>query len=485
VPTPLSQLRCSVAVLSQIKKRRSRRGTTQSIRSRGQKNQRNLTLPHCICHNGLPNTMSVLLPRGFISIKDAANAGGKGSFIGVLTQIQEPFQSKGDDLILQFTIQDEFSGDSVGHHSTSSISCRLFRRSKDELPKNGAIGDIALLRNVSISKFIDRINLTCGSRDGVVLFFNSQNIPRPELSTPYGEGGLSQLPYTSTFAAQPPTWTEQLAIIRLKAAANPLLPKVQNYSAMRASQPARKDKRSLIQDLTIHNYHDIVGEVVKMFNPSSMSTDLYITDYTTNQDLFLYEDPDDPEVEDFGYSKARKWPGPFGQMTLQIRLWHPHSTWATEHVREGDLVLLTDVHAKFSGVNKLEGALHQDQKYPDKVKISKAVLSKDVRELRSRKAKHQAEYGKPRDGQGQAVADGAPKKPSAKIAAKKRETKKDMQRLQKELEQQELEKKAEDKAIARAGINPHGKSSSVGFVFDTTLTFPKLLRLSLRSKCPL
>jgi protection-of-telomeres protein 1 len=415
--------------------------------------------------------MSVSLPRGFIPIKDAANAGATGSFIGVLTHIREPFKSKGDDLILQFTIQDEFSGGSVGHNTISSIGCRLFRRSKDELPKNGAIGDLVLIRNVRISNFGDRINLTCGSRDGAVLFFDSRSIPRPELSTSYGEGGLSRLRYSSTFSAQPPTWAEQLSIIHLKAEANPLLPKVQNYSAMRASQPARKDRRTLIQDLTLHNYHDIVGEVVKMFSQSSMTMDLYITDYTTNQDLFLYEDPDDPEVEDFGYSKARKWPGPFGQMTLQIRLWHPHSTWANENVREGDLVLLTDVHAKLSGVNKLEGALHQDQKYPDKVKISKAVLSKHAIELRSRKAKHQAECEKPRDRQGQAVADGAPRKPSAKIAARKKETKKEMQRLQKELEQQELEKKAEDEATSRAGINSHGKSSSVAFVFNITLTF--------------
>jgi protection-of-telomeres protein 1 len=423
--------------------------------------------------------MTVSLPRGFIPIKDAANAGATGSFIGVLTHIQEPFQSKGDDLILQFTIQDEFSGNIPGPSTASSISCRLFRRSRDEFPKNGEIGDLVLVRKARISNFIDKINLTCSSRDGVVLFFESKRIPRPELSTPYGEGGLSRLHYSGTFAATPPTWAEQLAIIHLKAEATPLLPKMQISSATRASAPARKDRRALIQDLTLHNYHDIVGEVVKMFSPSSMSMDLYITDYTTNQDLFLYEDPDDPGVEDFGFNKARKWTGPFGQMTLQIRLWHPHSTWANEHVREGDLVLLTDVHAKLSGANKLEGALHQDQMYPDKVKISKAVHSKHAHELRSRKSKYQSEHDTQRDRQ--IVADGAPRKPSAKIAAKKKENKKEMQRLQKELELQELEKKTEDEATARAGINPHGKSSSVASMFVIMLTYRKLLVLSQKS----
>ncbi|KAF2797550.1 hypothetical protein K505DRAFT_235277 [Melanomma pulvis-pyrius CBS 109.77] len=391
---------------------------------------------------------------GYLSIKEAVHDGQSGNFIGVLTHFEAPYKSKGDDWVLEFTIQDEFSAGSATNDSTAF--CRIFRRTQDKLPKLGAIGDIVLIRNVMVRTWGSKKHFISNARlHTAFLLFQSKHVPVPELSTGYSEGGLSRLLFTSNIATQDPSSDEQMAIIYLKAAAVPHLAEFQQQSVKRTVEPAPRynNKKALLQDITLHKYHDIVGEVVKFFSPNPSTIDLYVTDYTTNQDLFLYEDPEEADIEDAEFASARKWPGPFGQMTIAIRLWEPHSSYASSYIREGDIVSLQDVHAKLSQANKLEGALHQDQRYPEKIKICKVKYTKQIEDHKARKAAYESAYAQRRARR--TLAQNVPKKPSAKISAKRKE----MQRLQKELEQKELEKKAEEEATARAGINPHVRAS--------------------------
>jgi len=415
------------------------------------------------------------LPRGFIPIKEAPFAGPSANFIGVLTHVNQPYKSKGDDWALEFTIQDEFSATIAC--TSSSVTCRIFRRQQDQLPKSGSIGDLVLIRNIQISKWGAKIHLISGARlsfHTAILFFQPKNVPVPGLSTAYSEGGLLRLPFNGTPAAPGPTTDEQMAIIHLKENAAPFLPMVQQESTKKALQPApNNDKRALIQDITFGKYYDIVGEVVKFFSPSPSIMDLYVTDYTTNPDLFLYEDPEEADAEDFELTNARKWPGPFGQMTLAIRLWEPHSSYAHDNIREGDIVWLKNVHAKLSQANKLEGALHEDDKFREKILIRKVTYSKQIEEHRARKKAYEDAHELRRANRD--LAPNAPKKPSAKASAKRKEMKKKMQQVQKEIEQEELEKKAEADSVTRAGINPHSKKFLQQKVYKCTNNITNVL----------
>ncbi|KAF2705905.1 hypothetical protein K504DRAFT_439240 [Pleomassaria siparia CBS 279.74] len=218
-----------------------------------------------------------------------------------------------------------------------------------------------------------------------------------------------------------------------------------------------RPQKALIKDVTINNFYHLVGEVVKLFSLDASCTDLYVTDYTTNEDLFLYEDPEEADPEDFVFTKERKWRGPFGQMTMAIRVWEPHASYARNNIREGDVVFLQAVHTKLSAANKLEGAIHQDRTYLDRINIRKVTYASQLSEHKARKEAYERAYALRKASRN--TVQHAPKKPSAKTSAKKKETKREMQRLQKELELKELEQKTAENAIKKAGLNENVKAS--------------------------
>lgn len=159
-------------------------------------------------------------------------------------------------------------------------------------------------------------------------------------------------------------------------------------------------KFTLIQDVNIDRFYDLTGEVVKKFN-SFGGTELYVTDYTTNSLLFNYPSPNEHnddagrDGDDYAYMDMmpggkRKWPGPYGSMTLKIELREPHSTFADHQIKEGDFIHLWNVRIKLNKMNKMEGNLWTDQKFPNKILLSSSVNSQDARvlELKQRKAQY-------------------------------------------------------------------------------------------------
>ena len=95
----------------------------------------------------------------------------------------------------------------------------------------------------------------------------------------------------------------------------------------------------------------LLGQVVKMNTYDSNKTLIYLTDYTTNTSLIdIRKDDNESGVEgdEYGYLSRKKqnWPGPWGQLSIQVALWEPHASFAREYVKEGSLVHLTYVHVK-------------------------------------------------------------------------------------------------------------------------------------------
>jgi protection-of-telomeres protein 1 len=156
-------------------------------------------------------------------------------------------------------------------------------------------------------------------------------------------------------------------------------------------------KFSLIQDVTMSTFVDLVVHVVKTYYEGERLF-LYVTDYTPNQALFNYSgnsDENGRDGDEFGYTSRyrRRWEGPSGKLTLQVTLWDPHSYFARQNVRVDDYVLLRNVNIKtgHNGVARLEGSMHTDRMFRDKINV--VVLNGDsdnihLRDLTKRKREY-------------------------------------------------------------------------------------------------
>ncbi|KAF1994349.1 hypothetical protein P154DRAFT_567420 [Amniculicola lignicola CBS 123094] len=411
-------------------------------------------------------------PAGYKAIQDATD-GERASFIGRLVDVAKYIhiikQETGTVAELEFTVQDAFPGS-----KSSSIACRIWRRGKSDLPQltKANIGDVVVVRNIQIGlvKASNHLIATSswaaeGPDRASVFFFSANGIPKPEFSTGYGLGGNSRLPHSSVYGSLPPTGAEQASVISFNAATEDWRQRLaKRFSAPRPLPPSPRlpagpsdmsapKKQALIKDMGPSSFYNLVGEVVKFYSSDPTTTDIYVTDYTTNELLFFYEDPKDAE---FALNdRGRQFPGPYGQMTIAIRLFEPHSSHFLHNMREGDQVYIQNLKTKISNSNKLEGWVQQDQRYPDKLQIHKLVDQRQRSELSARKA----EYEKKKALMSALPnAPNEPKRASAISAAKRKEEKrgkKEMARVQREIEQKELEQKAEEKKAARAGINTH------------------------------
>lgn len=358
--------------------------------------------------------------------------------------------------MISFTIKDKFPGD-----EKDAVPCTIKRRRVDHLPK-GDPGDVAILRGMKVEILglpPKKTLVNCSELQSEVLFFPARSIPAPEVGHDFLAGGTSKLPYQGMFGSKPPSRAEETTVIHMKAAAAPLLEELKAPGAMYRARlgptsiKSKKGKRQhLLSEWTFGLFYDLVGEVVKTFWGTSDSVDLYVTDYTTNKDFFLYEEKKDG---DYFTSSRKAWPGPLGQMTIQIRAYEPHAGKARE-LKEGDFVFLQNVRAKVSQSNTLEGAMHGDPQYPDKICIRKCTHQEQLRGLLARKAEYEKNAAASRLNRDSAT--NVPKKPSAITAQKKKQHKREKKRLQREQMQKELEaEQANSAGTATKGLNKNGE----------------------------
>jgi hypothetical protein len=156
-------------------------------------------------------------------------------------------------------------------------------------------------------------------------------------------------------------------------------------------------------------------------------------------------------------------------------MWEPHASNVRKNIKKGDFVLLQNVHAKLSKDGKLEGAMHQDHRYPDKVCVRKVMYEAQLKELKERKHAYEI-----RDAQ--AVVDRMYKSKkavrdannaSAKDSEKKKAQKKALQRQRKEKERKDLEQQADKQETVQAGINPHSKFKSQALPYSSSANVMK------------
>lgn len=408
------------------------------------------------------------LPPGFTAVKHATAPGSFVSLLGVVVSVAEPRKTRGTDWSLNFTIQDDFTAGAVG--GSSSMGCRVFRPSEATLPRITGAGDVVILRHFKLSAWRDRMD--CVSNPGSsVLVFPADKIPVRELSHAYLLG-TQRLPYHATTGAREPSIPEQKAVLTLKHSSSGSAQDVQQYASTASFNTINKNRRkeALIKDLTFDKFYDINALVVNIYYSNIGTVELKVTDYTAHQDLYPYADPQ----TDRDLVMKRDWQGPYGQLTLGVRLYEPHAAWARGNLSNGDFVHLRNVHMRSHNAGMLEGALHEDRQMPTQIDVSKLVNHPAIEEINKRKEL----YEQQRSNRGTVHLSNAPKKTSAKASAKKKLERKERQRLEKEAEQREIEANEERWQAERSGINMHGRSlcsTQATFLMKTVRAcFPEL-----------
>lgn len=380
---------------------------------------------------------------GFTAVKHAQAMGARAvcSFMGVVVSLQDARKSRGIDWTLDFTIQDDFSAGSVG--GSSSMGCRVFKPSPHTLPKIAGVGDIVILRNFKLNPWKERMDCVSQPFSGV-LVFPADKIPVPELSQAYLLG-TQRLQCHFTPGAKQPTIAEQKAVLKLKHSSSGSAQDMRQHAAMVSSNTSSRRKEALIKDLAFDKFYDVKAEVVNIYYTNHGTVELKVTDYTANKDLYEYVDPEvDREL-----AWRRDWPGPFGQVTMNVLLYEPHAAWARGNITSGDFIFLRNMRTKQSPQNFLEGVLHEDRQMPDQIDVRKLFNDSAINEIKERRDA----YEHRRSERGSVHLVNAPKKPSAKTSAKKKAEKKEKQRLQKAAEVKELEEKQETWEAQRTGVN--------------------------------
>lgn len=343
--------------------------------------------------------MALTVPKGFEDLSSAfSRINEEVSIIGVVVDLLRPSRSKGSDWMSSFSISD-----STFPSEDQVLKVRFFKAMESELPPLQGIGDVVILRRVKIKSW-SGMTIAISSYSTTWTIFPESSIPRNAITKP-------QLRHISQSDAPAPSLAEMQYAIFLCNSRNWMsstraLTALSHASKDSGNQPSqgssRRDKFSLIKDVEIGKYYDLVGQVVKIY-PGYGSVELYITDYTSNPNLYNREwgyPEGDRDVDDFGHIRRKapttsQWPGPFGKLTITITLWPPHADFARKIVQEKDYVFLRNVRIKNSKDSKTEGSMHSDKIHADRVDVSVVTDHREnerVRDIQRRKLQYNERF---------------------------------------------------------------------------------------------
>ncbi|RMZ71095.1 telomere-binding alpha subunit central domain-containing [Pyrenophora seminiperda CCB06] len=372
--------------------------------------------------------------------------------MGVLVSSNEPRSSNGSDYYWDFTIRDDFTSGSIGDQTTGSIKCRIFRQ-KNKFPKFSGVGDIVILRKAKVVSWKERFECVSHKTTGVMVFPGSK-IPTPSYSQSF-QCGTQKLMYDSATSCQAPTIPEQMAVINMKAAFTSVPQQLLQLATIDASKPKATREQCLVKDLQLNKFYDICVQIVNVYyHPGGGPVDLKVTDYTPNEHMNYFLDPD--EGKSFGITD-NGFKGPFGFLTLGVTLYEANASWAKENVADGDYVYIRNMHVKLSRAGKLEGAVHQDQERLNQVDISHLEAASKIKDI----SKRRDEYEKKRGGKTafevmQPTANGPKEKMSKQ---QKKQAKKEKKRAEDEAQQRELEENSRQWEDKKSKINKNIKAA--------------------------
>ncbi|KIW11950.1 hypothetical protein PV08_09223 [Exophiala spinifera] len=341
----------------------------------------------------------VPIPPHFISLTEALNKLGTDqtyNVVGVCIDFFAPTQTRTGDYMLTFTLHDPWWTDRNG------MKFRFFNKTLAKLPKIQHQGDVVILRNIKTIKTGGAgLGVSNASSIWLVLPFgqvrdivtpedvktkahwstSGTGIPFPQNTAP----NVAEIKYARYIAASedPLSWGNLPT-----TTGTPIQTNVEHDGGQISNIPG---KFRLIKDVFPHKFADILGEVRKFhFNENYEETHLQVTDYTTHKALYNRQYRTETaglDGDEYGYikdSSEKQWPGPWGQMTMDIILWAPHSGVARREIKPGSLVFLRNVHIKMDkNQSKLEGVCHTEQHNSERVNITVVQPTKEDHQMKA------------------------------------------------------------------------------------------------------
>ncbi|KAJ9633738.1 hypothetical protein H2204_006735 [Knufia peltigerae] len=343
----------------------------------------------------------VPIPHNFISLTEALNkldTNQAYNVIGVCIDFFAPKQTRTGDYMLTFTLHDPWWTDRNG------MKFRFFTKTLPRLPKLQHQGDVVILRNI---KTIKNGGAVLGVSNPSTVWFvlpvmrvreilSTEDVKNKAHCYTTGTGPTfpadnvpseAEIKYAKYIAASEdsiswgnlPTATDMQAQVQAPA---------EHDSAQVLNLPG---KFRLIKDVFPHKFADILGEVRKIhFNENFEETHLQVTDYSTHKALYNRQHRVETlglDGDEYGYindSSEKQWPGPWGQMTLDIILWAPHSGVARREVKPGSLVFLRNVHIKMDkNQAKLEGVCHTEKYNSELINIKVIQPTKEDERMKA------------------------------------------------------------------------------------------------------
>ncbi|KAL2373083.1 telomere-binding alpha subunit central domain-containing protein [Blastomyces gilchristii SLH14081] len=344
--------------------------------------------------------MAPSIPPGFDDIQTAVSRMDRMvNVIAVVVDALPPKLSGGSSYVSTFTLKDH----DLDNESWNGLKIRYFNNDESYLPVPQH-GDVVLLRQIKVRSYQGAVIGLCSQRDSTpwIIFSKGPN-PKavPQVTMRPGTRDLTATEKSYAFSLIGADYTVatscQPVQVNQVATSVPLRP-LATKPFTKPFTPRRRPKFSLIKDASCGIFVDLVVQVVKTYPEDYQRFLLYVTDYTQNKQLFNYssEESGPRDGDEYGYTSRprRDWPGPYGQMTLQVTLWEPHSYYARQNIKENDFVVLQNVNIKIgrmSGV--MEGSLHTDRHFPEKIQVI-PINDNDSDEDLKKLVKRKLEYWK-------------------------------------------------------------------------------------------
>jgi hypothetical protein len=218
-----------------------------------------------------------------------------------------------------------------------------------------------------------------------------------------------------------------------------------------------KDKFSLLKDVKPNRFYNILGEVIKVLDSSSVAVTVYLSDYTENREFYNNlpdqegADSEGRDGDEFGYTKSKRkkstnsWPGPYGKLAIQLTIYDAHADFIRDNVNVNQWVLLRNVQIKYGKMGGvLEGYLRGDRDAFDgsvRVQIMEQAEQPDGNDVRWKEAVHRKmEYKQ--------NAEKPPKEPFDKVAGSKGKRKRDGAEPKNSKERRKAKRAAIEKKVA-------------------------------------
>ena len=268
-------------------------------------------------------------------------------------------------------------------YESSGLRLNIFRPLND-MPAATGPSDVILLRNVAVSDSRNSPHLALSHNFQVQVFQNIVSL-LSNRSSEIHSLRASQIPAsislfqdvkwrsTPPLKCKLPTRVETIYVISANSRVNEIaLPSNEAFQEKSMQAMNVKEKFSLLKDVEVNCFYDILGEVIKVFDSQTGALTVYLTDYTENAQFFHHSwgetgQPADARVGDeYGYTKSKtkkvdEWPGPFGKLSIQLTMFDENAEFVREKVKVGQWILLSNVRMKYGKTGEiLEGALHSE-----------------------------------------------------------------------------------------------------------------------------